>query len=96
MSMKKIRWTQWSPAGMIRCGEKDFAELMKDLRALGIDAARCLKTQEKPHAVYGRWMYENGKIKEVRLYCDLYVTDEELEDIDRKTAPDILYVAHKL
>ena len=96
MSMKKIRWTQWSPTGMVRCGEKELIELMKDLRELGLDAARCLKTQEKPHAVYGRKMYENGKLKEIRLYCDTYVTDEELEKVDRKIAPDILYVAHKI
>lgn len=91
-----IKWTQWSAAGMIRCGEKELHELMKDLRALGMNAARCLKTQEKPHAIYGRKMYENGKLKETRLYCDTYMTDEELEDIDRRTAPDILYVAHKM
>ena len=91
-----IKWTQWSAAGMVRCGEKELHELMKDLRELGRDAARCLKTQEKPHAVYGRKMYENGKLKEIRLYCDTYMTDEELEDIDHRTAPDILYVAHKM
>ena len=91
-----IKWTQWSPAGMIRCGEKELHELMKDLRELGMDAARCLKTQEKPHAIYGRKMYENGKLKEIRLYCDTYVTDEELEKIDREIAPDIMYVAHKI
>lgn len=91
-----IKWTQWSSAGIIRCGEKELNELMKDLRELGLDAARCLKTQEKPHAVYGRKMYENGKLKEIRLYCDTYVTDEELEKIDREIVPDILYVAHKI
>ena len=28
--------------------------------------------------------------------CDTYVTDEELEKIDREIATDIMYVAHKM
>ena len=91
-----IKWTQWSPAGMIRCGEKELNELMKELRELGRDAARCLKTQEKPHAIYGMKMYENGKLKEIRMYCDTYVTDDDLKRIDRFVAPNILYVVHKI
>lgn len=92
----RIKWTQWTLDGMIRCGEKELIALLKDVQILGQDAARCLKTQEKPHAIYGRKMYENGKLKEIRLYCGTYVTDEELEKIDREIAPDILYVAHKI
>lgn len=91
-----VKWSQWDSTGMIRCGERDLKELMEWVKTLGMDAAKCLKTQDKPHAIYARKIYdESGKLAEVRLYCNAYLDDEELELVDSECPHDILYVAHK-
>jgi hypothetical protein len=81
---------------MIRCGERELLEIMKWVKSLGLDAAKHLKSQDKPHAVYARKIYdESGTLAEVRLYCNAYLDDEELDIVSESALHDILYVAHK-
>lgn len=92
-----VKWSQWdSTFGMIRCGERELSEIMEWVKILGIDAAKRLKSQSKPHAVYARKIYgESGDLEEVRLYCNVYLDDEELDAVSEWAPHDILYVAHK-
>ena len=97
MIEKNLKWTQWSKSlGMIRCGYTDYEMAMLWLTDLGKEAKECLKKSDKPHAVYGRKMYDdNGNLIEIRYYCDTYMTDEELNKASQDVGHDILYVAHK-
>lgn len=92
-----VKWSQWdSVFGMVRCGERELSEVMRCVRGLGLDAKKHLDRQSKPHAVYARKMYgDSGELKEIRLYCNVYMTDEELEKASKDCPHDILYVAHK-
>ena len=91
-----VKWSQWEHGEMVRFGEEDIRTVTKWMQALGLDAARCLKEQEKPHAIYGRKVRdENGKLTEIRMYCNTYLDDEELELIDKVLPHDTLYVVHK-
>lgn len=94
--MANIKWTQWEPDyGMIRCGVKDYVTVTSWLRSMGLEAKRCLAEQEKPHAIYGRTIHEDGVLSEIRLYCNTYLTDDELDKIARDNPGETLYVAHK-
>ena len=96
MEDRKIKWSQWTDCGMIRCGRADYKTLMGWMTELGKDAKECLKSHEKNHAVYGRTIYDQpGQIAEVRFYADTYMDDDELIDLVMKTPKDYLYVAHK-
>ena len=91
-----IKWSQWSSAGMLRCGHAEMSKLMQWMRELGLEAKKCVKTQEKPHAVYGRKIYnKNDSVVEVRFYCEVYMTDEELEELICKEPQNVFYVAHQ-
>ncbi|MBQ3326190.1 MAG: hypothetical protein IJG86_00205 [Clostridia bacterium] len=93
---KIVRWSQWSPNGMIRCGEKTYGELMRIIQELGKEAKEAVKGQEKPHAVYGRKMHDyTGRLTEIRLYCDAYLDDAELDAVAIVNPLDTFYVAHK-
>ena len=93
----EVKWTQWEPGyGMIRCGRKGYKELMQWMAEIGRDAMQCVKTADKPHAIYGRKMHDDtGRLVEVRFYCNTYLDDNELEAIARCNPMDTLYVAHK-
>lgn len=94
--MKIVKWSQWSPKGMIRCGENDLNELMKWMRELGKDASKCLKREKNQHAIYGRKIYDNaGNVSEIRFYCDTYMDDNELENFLMKNPHDVIYAVHK-
>lgn len=95
--MDNIKWSQWSPQyGMIRCGRASLHEIMKWMKDLGADAKKCLCEQEKPHAVYGRKIYNsNDEVEEVRFYCDTYMDDDELIEAVKNATRDVFYVAHK-
>lgn len=92
----KIKWSQWDrDAGLIRCGWMEYRELLRTISELGADAARCLQQQGKRHAVYARKIYQdNGQLDEVRLYCNLYLNDSELDKIARDHPRDVFYTAH--
>lgn len=94
---RKIKWTQWSTAlGMIRSGYTDYQMAMLWMTDLGKEARECLKKSDKPHAVYGRKMYNDAdELIEIRYYCDTYMTDDELDKTSREIGHDLLYVAHK-
>lgn len=93
---KEIKWSQWSPDGMVRCGRTDYKTIMGWMRELGMDAKKCVMRQEKPHAIYGKVMHDDtGILTEIRLYCDVYVDDKELETVAVCCPLDTLYVAHK-
>lgn len=95
--MKEIKWSQWTPeSGMIRCGTAEYSKITKWLGELGLDAQAHVNKAEKPHAIYGRKMHDNeGRLTEIRLYCDTYLTDEELDTVATLNPMDILLVAHK-
>ena len=96
--MKEIKWSQWdSEYGMIGCGFKDLKTLMKWMTELGKDANNCLKKQDKPHAIYGRKMYDaEGNLEEVRFYSNVYADEDELLKIVTDCNPrDIIYAVHK-
>lgn len=92
-----MKWTQWDGEfGMIRCGFKDQKTLMQWMRELGAEAKKCLAAQDKPHAVYGRKIYDNdGNLEEIRFYCNTYMDDKELEGASRSCPRDVIYAAHK-
>lgn len=92
---RPVKWTQWNNNGMTRCGEKDYKTVMGWMGQLGLDAKRCVKNSDKPHALYGRTIHENGKLEEIRFYCNVYLSDDELDEISRKFPNETLYVAHK-
>ncbi|MBQ1789281.1 MAG: hypothetical protein II008_03815 [Oscillospiraceae bacterium] len=93
---REIKWTQWSRNGMTRCGHRDYKTIMGWMRELGMDAKKCVRAQEKDHAIYGRVMHDDaGRISEIRFYCDTYLDDQELDTIARANPTDTLYVAHK-
>lgn len=95
--MTDIKWSQWSPnEGMIRCGISDYKTIMGWIRNLGMDAKECLAAAEKPHAIYGRVMHDDtGRLSEIRLYCDTYLDDAELDVVATLNPLDTFYVAHK-
>lgn len=95
--MADVKWTQWSPElGMYRCGRANYDQLMRWMVDLGKDAAKCLREQDKPHAVYGRKIYDDqGEIVEIRFYSNTYLDDDELDERARACGHDLLYVAHK-
>lgn len=94
--MKEIKWEQWSPSGLVRCGFKDLKTLKTWLTEIGKDAKRCVRTHEKAHAVYGRMIYdEQDNPVEMRFYMDTYMTDEELGKTVMDNPRDVFYVAHK-
>ena len=96
--MREIKWSQWDEThGMLRCGHSDYSTLMKWMRELGKDAEECRKRNgDAPHAVYGRKIYdEDDKLVEVRFYCDLYPTDEQLDEIVRNNPHNEFFVAHR-
>lgn len=93
---RAIKWTQWEQGGMIRCGIKDYRTIIKWVQELGHDAKECLHKQEKPHAIYARIMHDDDwKVTEIRLYCNAYLDDDELDRIAAGTPNDTLYVVHK-
>lgn len=96
-AQKEVKWSQWSPTeGMIRCGRNDYKTVMKWMGELYADAKKCVQKQEKPHAISGRVMHdEGGHLIEIRMYCDAYLTDEELDVIAVMNPLDTLWVAHK-
>ena len=90
-----IKWSQWSPNGMIRCGRAQYQECMKWMRDLGMDAKACLADSEKPHAIYGRVMHdEGGHLTEIRFYANTFLSDAELDVVAIMNPLDTLYVAH--
>lgn len=93
----EIKWSQWSPSeGMIRCGRKDYKTVMEWMRELYADAKNCVEKQDKPHAISGRVMHdEEGHLIEIRMYCDTYLTDQELDVVATMNPMDTLWVAHK-
>ena len=96
MNERVFKWSQWDKGGMIRCGEAKYKDIMKWMQELGLDAKKCLKGSDKNHAVYGRKIHDDtGRLIEVRLYCNGYVDDIELEAITRGQPLDTFYVAHK-
>lgn len=81
---------------MVRCGFNDYNTLLKWMTDLGRDAKKCLFNQAKNHAVYGRKIYSgNNELSEIRLYCDVYMTDEELDNAIMDNPHDVFYVMHK-
>lgn len=93
---REIKWSQWSPLGMMRCGRDEYRLCMDWMRTLGMDAKACLEDHDKDHAIYGKVMHdEAGCITEIRFYCNTYLTDEELDAVSRTCPLDTLYVAHK-
>ena len=94
--MADIKWSQWAPEGMIRCGRAERKTITEWMQELGMEATKCLNGQEKAHALYGRSVHDKaGKTTEIRFYCDTYLTDEELDTVARENPRDTLYVAHK-
>lgn len=95
--MKQIKWEQWDKnSGLIRCGFAEQKKIMEWLRELGKDAHRCLLMQEKSHAVYGMKIYdENDNVEEIRLYCNTYMDDDELNDCIMNHPRNVFYTAHK-
>lgn len=97
MNTTELKWSQWSPNGMLRCGRATHDKLMKWMVDLGKDAKKCLSEQEKEHAVYGMKIYdENDRLSEVRFYADTYMTDDELTEVTKKMPRNVFYVAHKM
>lgn len=93
---REIKWTQWGSKELFRCGKAEYKTIMEWMRSLGADAKKCVSRNEKDHALYGRTVHdENGRLTEIRFYCNVYLTDEELDEISRKFPHDTLYVAHK-
>lgn len=94
---REIKWSQWDKEwGMTRFGERDLKTLMQWMKELGSDAKKCLASQDKAHAIYGRKMYdENDNVIEIRFYSNTFIDDKELEEISKDCARDILYVVHK-
>ena len=94
--IKEIKWSQWSPHGMMRCGYRDYNTLIKWLVEIGKDAKKYIKCVDKDHLVYGRKIYDaDDNLEEIRFYCDTYVTDAELDEIVMQNPRDVLYVVHK-
>lgn len=95
--MNDIKWSQWSAMyGMERCGRADLTTIMEWMSNIGKEAAACVKVNEKPHAVYGRKIYnEHDGIEEVRFYRECYMTDDELDATIMASPHDVFYVAHK-
>lgn len=95
-AMKEVKWSQWSPNGLVRCGRNEYKTIMGWMKELYADAKKCVEKQEKPHAISGRVMHdEDGHLTEIRLYCDAYLTDEELDVVSAMNPHDTLWVAHK-
>lgn len=97
--MKTIKWSQWDGnLGMTRCGYNDLRTIMKWMTELGTDANNCLKMQDKPHAVYGRKIYDaDDNLEEVRFYSNVFADDDELERIVKDcNTTDVIYAVHKL
>lgn len=93
---KVVRWSQWSPSGMTGHGQKKYGELKKIMNELGKGTAEAVKEQEKPVAVYGRVIHdETGRLTEVRLYLDTYITEAELDALKITLPMDRFYVARK-
>lgn len=91
-----IKWSVWSPNGMISHGRARYEMIIGWLAELYKEAKECVMEQEKPHAIAGRVMHdEGGHITEIRMYCDTYLTDEELDTVAIMNAHDTLWVAHK-
>lgn len=96
MTDKKIKWSQWDTTGLIRCGFNDYKTLIKWTQELGHEAKECLMKQDKPHAIYARKMHDDsGRLTEIRMYCNAYLTDEELDTVAVLNPNDTLYVVHK-
>ena len=91
-----MKWSQWSPQwGMVRSGVAPLDKLMERMTELGREAAKCLAQQDKPHACYGRKLYnEAGDLVEVRFYSNVYWTDEQMEE-STKYRDSYYYVVHK-
>lgn len=95
MSKREIKWSQWSDS-MERCGRSDYETIMGWMKELGMDAKKCVKTSAAPHALYGRVMHDDeGRITEIRFYCEMYLDDEELDGLSKAHPNDTLYVAHR-
>lgn len=93
---KVVRWSQWSPAGMICRGEMAYGELKKRMRELGEAANDAVREQEKPVAVYGMVIHDDtGRLTEVRLYFDTYITEAELDALKITLPMDRFYFARK-
>lgn len=93
---REIKWSQWTPNGMIRCGFRDYNTLMKWMREIGKDAKNCMKYHENQHAIYGRKIYnEEDELAEIRFYCDSYMTDKELDDFLMENPRDVIYMVHR-
>lgn len=96
MNEREFKWSQWGPEGMICCGIAKYKEIMKWIQNLGLEAKKCLACSDKNHAVYGMKIHDDiGRITEIRLYCEAYVDDIELEAITRGQPMNTFYVAHK-
>ena len=92
-----MKWSQWSPTwGMMRCGEKDLNTLMGWMAEIGKDASTHIKTKNCDHIIYGRKIYKDDTLEEVRFYCDTYISDQELDQIIKNNPRDIFYVIHKM
>lgn len=93
---KIVMWSQWRPEGMVGQGEMAYGELKKRMRDLGELAKDAIKEQEKPVAVYGRVIHDDtGRLTEVRLYFDTYITEAELDALKITLPRDRFYVARK-
>lgn len=93
---KVVKWTQWSTSGMIGHGQKKYGELMEIMSELGKGAAEAVREQEKPVAVYGRLIHDDtGRLTEVRLYLNTYITEAELDALKITLPRDRFYVARK-
>ena len=93
---KEFKWSQWDQTGMIRCGIAPYKQIMQWMRELGMEAKEAVKHSEKNHAVYGVKKHDDiGRITEIRLYCEAYLDDAELDVISKLYPMDTLYVAHK-
>ena len=91
-----LKWTQWGRSGLFRCGRAGYKTITGWLKQLGLDAAKELQKQEKPHALYGRTIHDDsGKLSEIRLYCNIYLDDNELDKLAHDHPHETLYVAHK-
>ena len=93
-----VAWSLWLPEhGKICEGRGPYGTIMEWLHVFGRSAAEAVQDQDLPHAVFGKVIHHyDGRIEEIRMFANTFVTDEDLAAIDECSLLDYYYVAHKI
>ena len=92
--MSWVRWSNWSPCGLIQVGQMPARDVDFHIRKFGKEAEKILKETGADHVLNAVKNYgEDDELEEVKFY-QLPMTDAEFEERVANIPGVIVYAHH--